>query len=275
VIGKFLLTLPAVRLSGHHLRTAILSAGGMGQIGEFSFVIASLAVAARLVPQEFYSLVLGAAVVSILLTPAMFQLSLPLYHLVSGLPPEEEAAERELEEVPLRGHAIICGYGRVGRNVAASLEEFGIPLMVIDYDQDVVYELRERDVPVLYGDAGSANLLRQAGARHAALAVVAVPDAITTHLAIRHLKRLNPKVKIVARAHVDEEIERAYADGAEEVVQAEFEASLELIHHSLVALGISERAAHGHVDRIRAERYHRFCRLDLQPPPEEPPTSLQ
>jgi len=133
---------------------------------------------------------------------------------------------------------------------------------VVDFDQGIVAELRARGIPAIYGDAAGWRVLEAAGAERCCLAVLALPDAMTTHLAMRALKRVNPGLAVIARVHPTEEIDPMYREGADEVVQAEFEASLEIIRHTLLHLGKDAAAAQARVDAMRQQRYLDLRRRD-------------
>ncbi len=263
-IGKAVIVAVSVMIARYHARTALLSGLGLAQIGEFSFLIAVIALRENLLSKELHSLLIATAGVSFLGSPAFMRLGSSLYNKMRGwahtdaIFAEQEFARHKSALPALREHVILCGYGRVGSHIGEMLREEEVPFVVIEYDQHLITMLQSRRIPALYGDGSSRFLLKAAGADKARLAVIALPAAITTRLAVRELRRLNPTLSIVARVHFQEEIESTCAEGAEEVVQAEFEASLELMRHSLLRLGRAPAAVQTRIDAIRQQRYQRL-----------------
>lgn len=118
----------------------------------------------------------------------------------------------------LRDHFILCGYGRVGRQIAEDLAHAGTPLVVVDRDPTGLRQAAERGLAIVEGDAGSDEVLRQAGierARGLIAAVAADPDNIYVTLSAR---ALNAQLLIVARANADESIPKLERAGANRVV---------------------------------------------------------
>jgi CPA2 family monovalent cation:H+ antiporter-2 len=268
VVGKALIVLAAALLARFHIRSAAVAGLGLAQIGEFSFVVATLAFQGDLITRQHLSLIQAVAGISLLLSPALLSIGGVLYNRLRTLTAADELLSREeLRQLPRacdEGEAfvLVCGYGRVGRHVGETLLEEHEHFAVVDFDQGIVAELRARGIPAIYGDAAGWRVLEAAGAERCCLAVLALPDAMTTHLAMRALKRVNPGLAVIARVHPTEEIDPMYREGADEVVQAEFEASLEIIRHTLLHLGKDAAAAQARVDAMRQQRYLDLRRRD-------------
>ena len=136
-----------------------LLAASLAQIGEFSFVLARLGIDGGAMPPTLLPLILGTALVSILLTPTQLRLAPRLLDLLERLPLLGSRFAHPLEPAEgsdkLRRHTIICGFGRVARELAEALEHRGFRYLVIEYNPFIVRELRERGIPVIYGDAAN------------------------------------------------------------------------------------------------------------------------
>jgi len=265
LIGKPLLTLLAMRAAGYHLTVALPTAAALGQMGEFSFVIVTIAVTQGLASSDYYALVVAAASVTILLSPLLYSAS---PRLASALGRWGRPRTLPVRVMPaLYAHFIIMGYGRVGRNIGEAVRAFDIPLVVVDLNPEVIAELQRQGVTAVYGDAGSPALLDQAMPQRAQAAAVALPDAHSSVLAVRGLRHANPRLHLVARAHTAQEIDMLYAAGADHVVQAEFEASLEMVRQSLIHLGQPLGRVQDLVDRMRAARYGPLTEEGEYPPP--------
>ena len=249
VLGKLVIRAGVVWLFGESLWTALLTGIGLAQIGEFSFVLVQAARQEGHVGPDVYQATLAASLLSIVINAALVR-TVPRYLgalQAAGRPSAEPAVPtRELED-----HVILCGYGRVGSAVAEALETFGVRHVVIENDLDVVRSLRERGVASLFGDAGHRRLLHEAGAEHAALAVVALPDADRVRHAVRNLRALNPGLPILARTHERAQHETLRQAGATEVIQPELEAASTLIRHALRRLALPRDRVLAYLEQYR------------------------
>lgn len=242
--GKFFLRLGVLRLFGYPRATAALASAHLAQVGEFTFVLAQVALGAGLMSEEVYQALLAASLLSILVATGMVQAG---HRWV-----EEPAPLSHPPSVTGPVQVVICGFGRVGAAVAEALEAFGISYAAVDLDGAVVDALRRRGVPCVLGDAASEVVLRRAGADAARLAVVAFPDAERAALAVRRLKQINPAAAILARAPHPQDRAALAEAGATEVVQPEFEAAQTMLRHGLEALGIAHERIKAYMEQQRA-----------------------
>ncbi|WP_017721807.1 cation:proton antiporter domain-containing protein [Kamptonema formosum] len=258
--GKFLIVTPLVRAFGYSLKTAVTAGLGLAQIGEFSFVLASAGQALGLVSRRVYLLILGTTALTLVLTPFLLRLVpqlLELPWLQSYLEPADVPVEVS-SEVPQQNHVIVAGGGRAGRNILRLAQEHGLPVVVIDQSESAIQQMRELGVPYVYGNAASAHVLEAAGADRARAMAIALPDPTSTRLCLKRALELAPDLDIVVRATRDKEIELLYQLGAREVVQPEFEASLELSAHLLAGMGLPLPAIEREVEQIRNSHYLHF-----------------
>lgn len=261
VIGKGLITAAATMAAGTHGRTAILSGMGMAQIGEFSFVLAGMAVARGILETQQASVILASALVTILVSPLLFHVAGPTYAGLSRVGPLKGLLNRggavlALDEPTcVGGRVVVLGYGRVGRSVSTALCRKQVAHVVVDYDGRAVDAARRAGVPVVYGDASSDLVLRKAAVDCAEVAVVALPEADTTAMTVRLLKRLNPTLTVVARVHRGIDVVEVRAAGADVVVQAEFEAAVEMVRQGFERLGFAHTEVDAYLDDLRESRY--------------------
>ena len=278
LIGKFLMIAPLVRAFRYPWRTSLLVGLGLTQIGEFSFVLASEGRNLGLVSNRVYLLILGTTAFTLMLTPFMLRLVPRLFNWLETLPWLSQYLEqRDLpravaDDLPSQNHIIVCGYGRVGRNIIQLLQDRNYPVLAIDQSERIVQQLREANIPYVYGNAASLHVLEKAGIDRAQGMAIALPDPISTRLCLKRALELAPDLDAIVRAHQDKDIEILYQLGAWEVVQPEFEASLELATHLLVGLGRSLNSIQQEVQQIRNSHY-----LELRPKPiaEEVARALQ
>lgn len=259
IVGKALIIGGALLATGVNHTTATLVAVFMAQMGEFSFVLAGAGSNEGIIDQNQFGVILAVAVASILVTPFVVKLLPALIDLSARLP---GVASQELAVVGddastegLRRHTIICGYGRVGAVLGDALDRRGFAYAVVEVNPAIVRDLREREIPAVYGDAGAEPVLEHAGIRHARVLVVASVDLISTPAAIRYARKVNPSIAIITRAQATSEVELLRAAGANEIVQPEFEAGLECIRYVMRRYGVSSQETNALVQHRRTAHY--------------------
>jgi CPA2 family monovalent cation:H+ antiporter-2 len=242
VVGKLLITGGAFLAAGVDHRTATLAAVVMAQIGEFSFVLAGSGLEHHLIGLEEYGTILSVALLSVLAMPLLIALSPRLVRIAEHLPgvarQERLAVGPPPPVAPAGDHVVLCGYGRVGVEIGRALERWGQPYSVIELNPAIVRELRERGIDALYGDAASRAELTAAGIVTARTVAVTTPDLLTTEAVLRHARELNPAINVIVRAPAAGDVAQLAAEGADEVVQPEFEAGLEFVRQILGWQGI-------------------------------------
>ena len=215
MLGKSVAAMLLVLALRYPLSTALTVSASLAQIGEFSFILASLGVALDLLPEQARTLILAGAIVSIALNPLLFTLAHPLRRWLRERPALTQLLERSadtLGELPmstearfLSGQTVLIGWGRVGRRIADALENEEIPYVVIERNRELVRRLREQGKAAVAGDAGEAMTLVQAHIARAALLVVAVPGAVDVRAVLRHSTRLNPAMPTLVRTHSEQQ----------------------------------------------------------------------
>ena len=260
VAGNSLAGLVTVIALGHPLRTALTVAAGLGQVGEFAFIVSEAGRRLGLLPDEARGLVLAAAIASIALNPLLFRAVDPVERALGAWPPVRRLVERRAgalarAEAPperrLRRHAVIVGHGRVGTLIADVLARRGFGFIVVDTDRRIVETLRDRGVPSLYGDGGNAEVLERAGVRDAALIVVATSDPVTARRAVENGRRLNPRIHVVARTHSEEEWAYLRAAGADVPIWAEREVAAAMAGQVLRRYGLTPQEVDAIVRGLR------------------------
>jgi len=219
IVGKSIAAYAIVRLFGKPADTAMTIAISLAQIGEFSFILASLGTALGVLPPDARDLILAGAIVSILLNPLLFSLA------VRGRKQEEVVAEaaRVAAARPAIGHIILVGYGRVGKLIADRLTERQMPFTVIEDDAEKVEEAQEAGLSVVRGNALEDKSLRSAGIAEAHHLLIAVPEGFEGGAIHEHARHLNPKLEVIARAHSDAEVAHLETLGVRHIVMGERE----------------------------------------------------
>jgi CPA2 family monovalent cation:H+ antiporter-2 len=221
-----------VRLFGYPLATALLIAAGLAQIGEFSFILANLGISQGLMPERARDLILGTSILTILINPFLFQAAERIRRHAEPQPAAAAAAPEEPELVPttLTGHAVLVGFGRVGRLIADGVT--AVPLLVIEEAADAIEKLRAANIEFIQGNGADDAVLAAANLSAARILFVAIPAAFEAGQIVEQARRARPDLEIVARAHFDAEVEHLQKLGANAVVMGEREVALAMLGYA-------------------------------------------
>lgn len=124
--------------------------------------------------------------------------------------------ENEIEK--LKNHAIICGYGRIGRMIASQLEQGGIPFVIVDQAPDRVAEAKEGGWLTLQGEATDEAVLRHAGINRARVLATVLPNDAANVFITLSARNMNPGIQIIARGEVPSTERKLIQAGANRVV---------------------------------------------------------
>jgi CPA2 family monovalent cation:H+ antiporter-2 len=228
--------------------------------GEFGFALLAMLLDNRLMGPGLLQPLLAAITLSMLIAPVLIRHNKRVARFVlrqSG--PEATGLERiEAANLSLarREHVVLCGYGRVGQNVARVLEAEGFEFLATDLDPMRVRSALAAGDPVIYGDAADEGVLKAAGLGHATAVVVTFSDTGRALAIVRAVRRMRGgELPVLVRAIDDTHLEELLAAGATEVVPETVEAALTLVANTLHVL----KVPHSHVLRtigeIRRQRY--------------------
>ena len=254
MIGKSLAALVLVLAFRYPLNTALTVSAGLAQIGEFSFILASLGVSLGLLPKEGQSLILAGALISIALNPLVFKAIEPAQVWIrsrSKLARILELPDDPLAELPrtvdanrLTGQIVLVGYGRVGRRIGDALIEHGVPFVVAEQNRELVEQLREHGLWAVSGDASDPAVLIQAHIARARMLVIAIPDTFDVRRMIEIARALNPGIETVVRTHSDEEATLLRSENAGTVFVGEHELAIGMTRHVLERIAVPAAADH-------------------------------
>ena len=260
VLGTGLVTLLMLLVLRTPPKTAAVVAGALAQIGEFSFILTELAVRKELFSQDGRDLVLTAALLAIIVNPAVVRVAMAFGTWLEVWPPltrwrePSETAPRWFAPTDrLHGHAIIVGHGRVGRVVTAALRQQGLPYVVVEANRRRAEALRLDGGSVVYGDATRHDVFGAARPEAAQILVVALPDAFHARRMVELARAANPMIGTVVRAHRDEEVAFLTEREVGMVIMGEREIALSISDCVLRRLGMDAEAAQAAVDTLRSE----------------------
>lgn len=228
VIGKSLAAYGIVRAFGHPNRTALTVAASLAQIGEFSFILAGLGVALKVMPQDGQDLILAGAILSILVHPFIVSLveRQPKAQKQDAVPEPIPFPPRAASE---SGRVVLIGYGRVGSLVGRELRKSGQAFTVIEERGEMADMARRDGADVVIGNAVDEAVLADAGLDSAVRLLVAIPEGYDAGQIVLKARAINPDLPIIARAHSDEEVSHLKRLGAQHIIMGEREIAARML----------------------------------------------
>jgi CPA2 family monovalent cation:H+ antiporter-2 len=241
ILGKSLAAAILVLALRYSIKTALTVSASLAQIGEFSFILAGLGVSLGLLSKEGQSLILAGALISIALNPFIFSGASYIQRWFIRNPRialRLEPPQNPLKEFPMSTEAkylsnqvVLVGWGRVGKLIANSLTEQGIPFVVAEENRAFVEKLRQIGIPAVWGDATEPEVLVQAHIREAKALVIATPETVLVSKMTDVAQTLNPNIHIVVRSHNVEEAELIEKESGATVFVGERELANSMLSH--------------------------------------------
>ena len=283
LLAKPIAALAIVLALGYPMKTALSIAIVLAQIGEFSFMLASLGQSLGALPPIAGTTVVAAAIISISLNPLLYRCVDPLDRWFSrrwlvqrsrhkavarqGLP--ASANDDEFAQAgSSRYRAVVVGYGPVGRTVTRILEENDVTTTIIDLNLEVVQSRRSRGLAAVYGDAIHRETLEGAGVAQSSTLILSSSNLHGSDEVIRFAKELNPSIRVLARAAYVAEIPELRRAGADRVFSAEGEIALAFAVAVLNALGATPEQIDRERERVRSELFADVGPHDFRLPAE-------
>jgi CPA2 family monovalent cation:H+ antiporter-2 len=261
LVGKTLIVmLVAYRFAGRSrfkaLRTGIVLSLG----GEFGFALLTILLRGRLVDASLVQPLLAAIVISMVVSPLIIRHNKGIARwILREKRPELSSLEREeaiTRAVAEREHVLICGFGRVGQNIARVLDEEGFEYLAIDLDPARVRAARQAGDPVVFGDAGHSDVLQVVGLDRASVVVISFSDPVLALRILETIRAHRPTVPILVRTQDDSRLAELQKAGASTVVPETFEAALMLVWHVLLLLKVPVSRVMKTIGDIRGNRYN-------------------
>lgn len=248
MVGKTLAAVVLVLAFRYPLNTALTVGASLAQIGEFAFIIAGMGVALGLLPIEGQNLILAGALITIALNAAFFAAIDPVQRYLrehSALARQLESRDDPLAALPwsteeryLSGQVVLVGYGRVGRRIAAALEEHDVPFVVVEHNRELVQQLRQNNIQAVSGNASEPVVLVQAHIAKAEMLIIATPDSFSVRQIVDIARTLNPTIEVVVRTHSDEEASLLEKEGIGKIFMGEHELAAGMTKHVLARRGL-------------------------------------
>jgi CPA2 family monovalent cation:H+ antiporter-2 len=261
IVGKATIVTLLALAFGYSPRVALVAGLALANMGEFSFVLMEVGVDEGIFSESQAAAVLAAVLLSIAASPFLLEAEPSLRRTLAALPLVRRLAEERVEaflgEEPteLVNHAVVCGFGEAGRELARALERRNFKYVVIDEDPIAIRQLRDQGKACIYGDATSPEVLRQASLERARVFAITTRDLSSTQAAVTIARRLAPRLNIVVRGGELPSHLALQEAGATEVVHAEFEVGLEFVRHTLNRFGVSLIEIEAALARRRRDYY--------------------
>jgi CPA2 family monovalent cation:H+ antiporter-2 len=250
-------------LLGHTFRGTIMVGLALSQVGEFSFVLASLGLDHQLITPFHYQLFIAVAVISMALTPLLMKVSRPLSNVLLKLPLPKRIVEGifplpQVDIPEIRGHLVIIGKDSRALNLSIMARNMSIPCISVVFDPEAVRKRQLKGEKIIYGDAINEPILERAYIDKADIVIISIGSMITAMAVIEKVRNLNPHAYIIVRTRNVEDMEDLYNTGADKVIPEEFETSIELFDRVLARLLIPRREINSLISRIRNDNYGIF-----------------
>ncbi len=237
---------------------------GLSQIGEFSFVLARTGMKNNLITNDFYSLVLSVSIITILASPFLSLLAAPIYSLKRKWFRHEQVTKINLPDGGLNRHVVIAGGGRVGFQIASVMHNLKFPFIIIEQDFRRFEKCKNAGFPIIYGEAGQEPVLIGAKIEAALLLIITIPKIMIARDIITTARLYNKNLNIIVRADDLSQADDLFKMNIFEVVQPEFEASLEIIRQALLHLDVPLTTIYGFTDKIRRQNIAAFRPENIQ-----------
>ncbi len=118
----------------------------------------------------------------------------------------------------MNNHVILCGYGRIGREIAEQLQREGVPLLVVENDQERREAAEDRGLPVLQADATLDETLLEAGIHRCRALVAALTSNAANLYVVLSARGMAPRCRLIARSDSEEAERKLRLAGADQVV---------------------------------------------------------
>ena len=262
LVGKPLVALIIVWAMGYPLRAVLTVSIALAQIGEFSFILATLSRELGVMTPEATNVIVATSIMSIVLNPLLYRAIGSVERWVASSPGLRRIADRSVLQteagtelrrpVDPDHRAVVIGYGPTGRTVVDLLRDNRIVPTVVDLNMDNIRALREREIEAVYGDATRPETLAAAGVKTSGSLILGSAGMSNATEVIRAARSLNPRVRVLARASYLRELDGLKSAGADAVYSGEGEVALAFVEDILEVLGATPEQ----IERERA-RAHR------------------
>ncbi|ENX59445.1 MULTISPECIES: cation:proton antiporter [Acinetobacter] len=252
MVGKTLAAMALVLFFRYPINTALTVGASLAQIGEFSFILATLGLSLGLLTPDAQNLILAGALFSITLNSFVFSAIEPVQRWIRERSHLARLLERsgdplamlpdEVDQAYLRDQVVIIGYGGVGRRISENLMQQNIKVVIAEENREIVEKLRSQGIAAVSGEATEPNVLIQAHIQHARLLVISPMDILDIHRIVDISKQLNPEIQVLICAESKEEAVVIREENIGEVFYAKEEMAKNMSHHILSQIELAHQS---------------------------------
>jgi CPA2 family monovalent cation:H+ antiporter-2 len=247
---KFLIVYVLLRKYEIHKKHSLKIAAQLSQISEFAFILSLNYFKNGIIDIANYNYILSITLLTIIISPIFINY---IKHVVRKYKFMSNREKNELvfgDNINLERHIVLCGFGRIGKQIVKHLLLNNIPFVVIDDNKKEIDLIKSRGLNAIYGDATQIEILNYASVSRARLVVLAIPDRFSQEIIISHVQRLNPQAVIYGRVHNNNDKKYLYALGVRYVLFPEFEGAMAFSKRILKIFGISDEKIAQSADKI-------------------------
>lgn len=225
------------------------------QMGEFGFVLVSLALTYSLLPQDIASMLVGVGVLGMAVTPLVIQRCRQLVTPLVRRRARSDEVDITQPDVSEPKRVLVLGFGRVGQTISRFLTNEGIDHLAIDHDTKRVQEAIAGGAKVYFGDAARRDILKAVHADQVELIIISFADDYKALEVLKAIREINEHAEIIVRSRDDLRLQEMMDAGATQVVPDTLEASLMLVSQVLSRSGIPIRRILSRLDQARRSHY--------------------
>ncbi|MCP9199928.1 cation:proton antiporter [Gramella sp. GC03-9] len=271
VIGVILLKMTVVGVTGFLLkypaRTVFLTVFSLFQVGEFSLLLSGVGKDNGIIPENIYQYFLAISIITMGITPFLISYAPRITYslLKAPIPPavrkrlenikRSTQADSEFSEENLHDHLVIIGFGINGENISKAARHAEIPYVIIDTNPETFQKAKNKQEPVIFGDATQSLILKHAHIQEARVIVIAISDPSATRKILTTIRQFTQTATVIVRTRYVREIEEVIKLGADEVIPEEFETSIEIFTRVLKKYLVPFDEIQGFINQIRSSDY--------------------
>lgn len=266
MIAKIIFTYVGVVYMRYSKKVALLSGLSLSQVSEFSFILLGVGTVLGYTTGSEMAIAIAVGMATIAASSYLITHGKTIYSWIFG------AKKPVSRKRSANGRQVILfGYNRVGYDLLKSFKKMKLSCLVVDYDPEIVAMLKEKHIPVMYGDASDIDLISELNFSKAKLVVSTIPDTRTNIFIARHIKKTLHKKNtvLIATAHKIDEAIQLYSEGVDYVIMPHFlggkhASSLLIKYGANINKFIKEKAKHLNELKERKRLGHEHPTLDYR-----------
>lgn len=259
VVGKMLLVIVLCRFCGNNLPNSLRTALVLAQGGEFGFAILTLALTQNIIPVEYGQVILAALLISIVISPLLiyFNDQIAAFFLSKEIKVNQEVIQQQVSQAAqkLHHHVILCGYGRVGQQIARMLDKIHCPYIGLDIDPELVQRASLAGDNIIFGDSTHPAILKAAGLDQARVLVISLENLNASKKILSIVRHSYPDIPILVRCRDEVELTKLKSAGATYVIAEIFEESLTMSHYLMQIIKVPTAKITELMQEVRSKDY--------------------